>query len=77
MHGNVLEWCADGYTDAYPVGPVKDPRGAVGADGSRVLRGGAWESPDFGCRSASRFKFSPGTKQMNIGFRAVIIATEN
>ncbi len=76
MHGNVSEWCADGYTEAYPVGPVKDPRGAVGADGFRVLRGGAWESPDFGCRSASRFKFSPGTKQMNIGFRAAIVATE-
>lgn len=76
MHGNVLEWCADGYTEAYPVGPVKDPRGAVGADGFRVLRGGAWESPDFGCRSASRFKFPPGTKQMNLGFRAAIVATE-
>jgi formylglycine-generating enzyme required for sulfatase activity len=52
MHGNVCEWCADGYGD-YPAGAVTNPTGA--AKGSfRVLRGGSWYGFARTCRAAIR-----------------------
>ena len=67
MHGNVWEWCLDGY-GAYP-GTVEGPGGA--ASGSyRVLRGGSWGSCARGCRSALRFYITPGIRSYRFGFRA-------
>ena len=43
MHGNVWEWCSDGYAaDYYKQSPVDDPPGALGAS-DRVYRGGGWD----------------------------------
>jgi formylglycine-generating enzyme required for sulfatase activity len=67
MHGNVWEWCLDGY-GTYP-GTVTDPLGA--ASGSyRVLRGGGWINYASGCRSAMRSYNDPNFRIGRIGFRA-------
>ncbi|WP_367155151.1 formylglycine-generating enzyme family protein [Methylomonas sp. HYX-M1] len=66
MHGNVWEWCRDGYA-AYPQGPVTDPVGPE-AD-SRVLRGGSWNVFAWFCRSAVRFRDRAGGSDLNCGFR--------
>jgi formylglycine-generating enzyme required for sulfatase activity len=69
MHGNVWEWCWDGYDEAYykhspksdPVGPPK------GSD--RVPRGGGWLESASLCRSAHRRGYSPDCRYDSLGFR--------
>ena len=70
MHGNVWEWCLDGYA-AYPNGKAIDPleRG----DGSnRVFRGGSWSYFAERCRSAFRANFVPAIRLPNLGGRCVV-----
>ncbi len=67
MHGNVYEWCQD-WLGEYPGGPVTDPAGPEAGD-RRVLRGGAWSSYGWNCRSASRFGLPPDRRDDVIGFR--------
>jgi formylglycine-generating enzyme required for sulfatase activity len=70
MHGNVWEWCQDGYGD-YSSGSVSDPEGA--SSGSRrVLRGGSWYHFAQLCRSASRLRFLPGSYGSPYGFRLAL-----
>jgi len=69
MHGNVFEWCADGYGEQLPGGT--DPLGETsGTDHS--LRGGGWRDPAGYCRSASRTYGKPTSKYYNIGFRVIL-----
>jgi formylglycine-generating enzyme required for sulfatase activity len=69
MHGNVYEWCSDGYAaDYYKQSPVDDPPGAAGA-ALRVRRGGSWGYDPRLCRSASRNWDSPGYRSSFVGFR--------
>jgi hypothetical protein len=67
MHGNVWEWCSDGYSnDYYKRTPVDDPQGDAGA-ANRVIRGGSW---DFGPqRSACRRRRPPVHRSSYLGFR--------
>jgi formylglycine-generating enzyme required for sulfatase activity len=69
MHGNVLEFCQDWY-DNYTTSPVTDPTGPENG-ATRVLRGGSWISHAGYCRSAYRFRFWPGFRHRNTGFRLV------
>jgi len=69
MHGNVSEWVQDWY-GAYPAGSVTEPMGAP-AGFFRVNRGGGWDMPAFGCRSAQRIINGPGSIASTLGFRLV------
>jgi len=65
MHGNVWEWCWDGY-GSYSSGDQTDPTGA--ASGSfRVLRGGCWNSDASNLYSASRIGLNPNYRNIGIG----------
>ena len=66
MHGNVREWCEDGYQAT-----ASSTQEAVNGNSLayRVLRGGAWyDLTDF-VRSSYRYFFTPGYTNNYIGFR--------
>ena len=67
MHGNVEEWCADGYRSVEAIG---DPVGPIDYPGAfRVLRGGSWLYSARLVRSASRGANEPGSRDSGYGFR--------
>jgi len=71
MHGNVWEWCSDGYSaDYYKQSPVDDPPGALEAS-YRVTRGGCWRDEPRRARSAVRDGYPPGLQGSYLGFRLV------
>ncbi|MCP4815077.1 MAG: formylglycine-generating enzyme family protein, partial [Planctomycetaceae bacterium] len=71
MHGNVWEWCSDWYSSDYYLSSSKnDPTGpSMGSYG--VGRGGAWNYPPDGCRSANRNWDQPASRWHAKGFRVV------
>jgi formylglycine-generating enzyme required for sulfatase activity len=84
MHGNLAEWCQDGY-ERYPVARTQLPLdggleafdGALGEwDGNRgrpmmprIRRGGHWDTDPADCRSASRDRDHPASGDLYVGFR--------
>ena len=72
MHGNVWEWCRDGY-DAkyYAAAPDQDPPGPS-SGAFRVLRGGSWFREPISVRCAYRFFNAPGECLGSFGFRLVL-----
>jgi sulfatase modifying factor 1 len=73
MHGNVWEWCSDGYAaDYYKQSPVDDPPGFLMAS-YRVFRGGGWRIFPPGARSAFRFSSLPGYRDYSLGFRLALV----
>ncbi len=69
MHGNVSEWVQDWYGD-YTAGNAIDSTGPSSGF-YRVDRGGGWNMPSFGCRSAQRIINSQGSISSTLGFRLV------
>jgi formylglycine-generating enzyme required for sulfatase activity len=69
MHGNVWEWCQDGYDNRYYLqSPVADPPGPNRAP-SRVCRGGSWADDPRYTRSARRAPVKPDDCYYDRGFR--------
>ncbi|NET71825.1 MAG: formylglycine-generating enzyme family protein [Sphaerospermopsis sp. SIO1G2] len=78
-HGNVWEWCQDGWYDNY-VGAPNDGSAWLNEKDvhpRRVLRGGSWSYRPVYCRSAYRMNYPPGSKDQNHGFRLVCSAQWN
>lgn len=74
MAGNVWEWVADWYSDAYYDALDEDALDSqdLVSDSYRVLRGGAWSSYASNSRSAYRLKFRPDHWSLDIGFRCAL-----
>jgi formylglycine-generating enzyme required for sulfatase activity len=69
MHGSVFEWVQD-WLGAYTDAPAVDPQGpATGT--SRVIRGGAFNTPLQVCRSAARAGGPVTARDGNYGLRVV------
>ena len=67
MHGNVWEWCEDGYGD-YPAGAVTDPKEPAKGVGP-VLRGGSFVRNGTLARSSNRLDETPTLRHFLLGFR--------
>ncbi|MBD2388391.1 SUMF1/EgtB/PvdO family nonheme iron enzyme [Cylindrospermum sp. FACHB-282] len=68
MHGNICEWCQDGWHKNYIIAPT-DGSVWINDNDNRMLRGGSWfYDPDY-CRSACRFSNDAGDRGNNFGFR--------
>lgn len=72
MHGNVLEWCSDWFSESwYGESPDSDPMGP--AQGwQRVARGGSFSQFVTDCRSAARLGRAPGSRLNTLGFRVAM-----
>jgi formylglycine-generating enzyme required for sulfatase activity len=69
MHGNVREWCWDGYGESYyKESSADDPMGLDGASAA-VFRGGGWSSVPRFARAADRDWEEPGYRYGFLGFR--------
>jgi formylglycine-generating enzyme len=71
MSGNVWEWTADWYAEAYDTSsPQQDPTGPSSGK-LRVLRGGYWGDIDGMTRTTRRIGLAPGVRGPAYGFRLV------
>ena len=71
MHGNVFEWCWDGFdfnSNYYSRSPINDPRGPEQST-ARISRGGSFLHPGAAVRSAWRCLSSPDSTAKLSGFR--------
>jgi len=72
MHGNVWEWCLDGWHENYQSAP---DNGRLWQDGAiaylKVVRGGGWDSAGVECRSGFRDRLTSTLRTNNLGFRVV------
>ena len=68
MHGNVWEWCWDGYEKYDAKSPAVDPTGAAGVP-DRVIRGGGWYNTADITRASCRSRSTPEYRNADLGFR--------
>ena len=69
MHGNVSEWCLDGWQANLGASAVVDPSGVI--NGSRVWRGGDYRCEAQECKSDSRSNLNSNARNNWLGFRAI------
>ena len=84
MHGNVFEWCLDGYTvDITNLGGAVNTDAQTQSGGTwngskwRVRRGGAWFLPTVYFRSACRYFDPSRSNNASNGFRVKLGAAKN
>ena len=70
MGGNVLEWCSDWMT-AYSPGPQSSPQGPKHGE-NRILRGGCFNSPTWGCSVWERSWYLPDFRYSWQGLRLAL-----
>ncbi len=69
MYGNVWEWCHEGSLQVYSAPNDVVDSLAVRDEQSRILRGGAYDSPVAQLRSSQRNYSQPNVRQVMLGFR--------
>lgn len=73
MHGNIYEWCMDGWHNNYEGAPTDgSPWLTTQETDLRVLRGGSWYNKPRYCRSANRSRYALNHRINDIGFRVVV-----
>jgi formylglycine-generating enzyme required for sulfatase activity len=74
MSGNVWEWTRSVWGDyPYPQeGPERGAREDLSAEGTRLLRGGAFYHDAKFARCAYRDHYDPDRRNVYIGFRVVV-----
>ncbi|MGC1218988.1 MAG: SUMF1/EgtB/PvdO family nonheme iron enzyme [Phormidesmis sp.] len=70
MHGNVWEWCLDGWQNFEPHSPARDNIQRLSGQ-KKSLRGGSWFYLPTNCRSAHRLTYPFHSRTDDIGFRVV------
>jgi formylglycine-generating enzyme required for sulfatase activity len=75
LAGNVSEWVADWFTEAYRPGDVRNPTGPESGS-EKVIRGGGWQDPPDRLKSTRRMHASPVTRAIDVGFRCAKDAPE-
>jgi formylglycine-generating enzyme required for sulfatase activity len=70
VHGNVWEWCLDGYdSNFYGKRVGKDPLSPWSGSSSRVSRGGGFLDAASYARSALRINRTPESRDLTLGLR--------
>lgn len=70
LTGNVWEWVEDVWHEDYQGAPTDGRAWTQGGNqGLRVIRGGSWYDNQENLRSANRFRFNPGDRDNDLGFR--------
>jgi len=69
MHGNVWEWCRDGWKEQLGTESVKNPLTPSERGAFRVVRGGSWRHFGGFVRSAYRPHLTPDYRFDYLGFR--------
>jgi formylglycine-generating enzyme len=72
MHGNVWEWCRDGFTDT--PGGGNDPL-EESSSSRRTFRGGCWHNRGVSCLSTTRAWGDVSNRGSGLGFRVALVAT--
>ncbi len=75
MHGNVWEWCSDGWHNNYEGCPTDGSSWTKNSNKKMYIqRGGSWfDGPRF-CRSARRDWYGPSNRSFSFGFRVACVA---
>ncbi len=74
MGGNVMEWCSD-WMAPYTAAPQSSPQGPRTGE-NRILRGGCFNSPTWGCSVFERGWYLPDYGYSYFGLRLVLDSAE-